>query len=995
MEILEVAVEGVKCRRCCEKIEDVVKLVNGVDSVQMDLARKRATVYGKARLEEVRSAVESLGYKVLSLEVRDAEGYRVDLGRYSPERLGDGVANEGIELRDISIFREDGSSPSKVDYVVFNVRGMTCKSCASKIEEHLRGLSGVVSVHVGFLVNQVEVRYVTHLQTPENIRFELVKLGYPAKVLVTRRDVLLLSVWSGSLEVAGDELKRDLCEKKGIKEVKIEEENRIRVVYDSMHIGARDILSIVSGEYKLGTTLADERESPVAEQELAMYKKKMVQCAIFGGLVTLLMGLMWFPEVAEALMKPRVYVLSIEDLVMFTCATVIQFWVADHFYVSSWTALKNKRSNMNMLILLATLCAYFYSFFVMLSYLFNPSSGEHPETFFDVPGMMIPIVLTGRYLECVAKGKLSKTIRSLSKTNQETYLLTTGEFRNGRFVEAGPDRVIDSRLIQRGDVIRILRGNVIPVDGEIVDGESTINESVLTGESIPVVKSVGDDVYAQTTNEEDTILVRAVSVGNNTQAAQIMQYMRDTQGEKAAIERFADTVAEYMIPTVLALSAIAFVVWFLLGAFHVFVPPNNTTSFQFALLRAISVLVITCPCAFGLATPTAVAVGTDVGAKLGIIFKGGRYLETAHRLTSICFDKTGTLTLGTLHVALYELFDLEKYFPTLDPQMFHQLVRTAESNVKHPISKAIIHYLSTQIFVQPAPGSREPNASFQPKHLSNVVVLDGLGIKCLALGQYEMAIGNRRLMNELKCHLPDSVQLRLLVLEQQMTCVLVSLNRVVVAIFGLTNRLRPDASFVVHALSKQGIDVWLLSGDTNFVVDVAAKQVGIQNVLSSALPIDKAEKIKEIQTSRGRSVVGMVGDGVNDLPALQAADIGIIIGAGQNTNMSTEAVNIALLKNNLVDLLTAMDLSKKTFQKIQFNYIWAMGYNLVEIPLAAGVFYPLGITLSPILAGIFMALSSLSVIFSSLTLHWYKKTDQVVQIERIVSQTLSSSRSMP
>jgi P-type Cu+ transporter len=691
----------------------------------------------------------------------------------------------------------------------------------------------------------------------------------------------------------------------------------------------------------------------------------------------LIMFLMFVPPFDGILMTRVLPGFSVMALVTFVTATPIQFGTGKRFYLHAWQALKHKRADMNVLIALGTSSAYFYSLFACIYAVFNPQFVA--EVFFDTSAMLIPIIVLGKYLETVAKGRTSEAVKKLMSLQPPTAVLV--EMDDSGHVTSESE--IDFSLVQQGDTLKVFPGAKIPTDGEVLLGNSSIDESMITGESIPVEKVKGSQVIGGTINQKGLIVMRATRVGSHTSLAQIIRYVQDAQTDKAPIQVFADRVSAVFVPGVVALSVITFTVWFFLASNGVVVPPVGSSPFLFALLFAMSVIVISCPCALGLATPTAVMVGTGIGAENGILIKGGSHLETAHRITTIIFDKTGTITQGKPIVTEFEFIPFaeqrrgsngsSRSEQRFTPEDIHSFVASAESNSEHPLARALLDYCSGLCPSVP------PATEFQYS--------SGQGISCLVQGN-RVLIGNRSWMVAHEIDVDSSVESRMRSLEHAgNTVVLVGINTDLHAIGAVADPVKPEARAAIAHLRGMGLSCWLVTGDNKRTAEAVARHVGVDNVIAEVLPGQKSEKVRQLQYAG--AVVAMVGDGVNDSPALAAADVGIAIGAG--TDIAIEAADVVLMKSNLLDVITAIDLSRATFNRIRLNYLWAIVYNVLGIPLAAGLFYPLGITIPPIVAGLAMAFSSISVLISSLMLKRYRKPSINSALDSVVVQSSASS----
>jgi Cu+-exporting ATPase len=601
------------------------------------------------------------------------------------------------------------------------------------------------------------------------------------------------------------------------------------------------------------------------------------------------------------------------NFILFVLATPVQFIIGWDIYKSAFGALKNKSANMDSLIAIGTSAAYFYSLYVIL---FNPMG----EQYFEAAAVLITFVILGRYLEAVAKGKTSEAIKKLMNLSPKIATV----IRNGKEVKIPVDSVVV------GDIILVRPGEKVPVDGVIIEGSTSIDESMITGESMPVEKKIKDTVIGATINKQGSFKFKATKVGANTTLSQIIKLIEDAQGKKAPIQRFADRISAYFVPTVIVIALASFGIWyFLLGQ-----------TFSFALIIAVSVLVIACPCALGLATPTAIMVGTGKGAEKGILIKGGDALETAHKLYAVVFDKTGTLTQGKPEVT--DIIPVDK---TSQSELL-KMAASIEYHSEHPLAQAIVNK------------GKENNIRFEK--ITGFKSIPGHGVE----GNYKgskLIVGKPEYIKRL-CKFGEFESQIASLEENGKTVVVAYLNKKVKGFIAIADTPRKDSIEAVRELTKHGIEVYMLTGDNKRTANAIAKQLGITNVISEVLPQDKAAKIKELQ-ARGK--VAMVGDGINDAPALAQADIGIAIGSG--TDVAMETGNIVLMNNNTTDVYKAIKLSKMTIKKIKQNMFWALFYNVVGIPIAAGVLYSsTGWLLSPIIAGGAMALSSVSVVVNTL-----------------------------
>lgn len=598
----------------------------------------------------------------------------------------------------------------------------------------------------------------------------------------------------------------------------------------------------------------------------------------------------------------------------FVLATIAQFGPGLMFYKSAWSAVKNGALTMDVLVVMGTTVAYGYSIY---NWLFDPELGSS-GIYFETSAWLITFILLGKLLEEVAKGRTSEALQKLIALQPATAHV----FRDGEFIDIPTSQVVV------GDMLQVRAGEKIPVDGILTDGYSTVDEAMLTGESLPVEKNIGANVIGATINLSGTFTMEAKRIGSDTMLSQIIKVVEEAQTSKASIQRVADIVAAYFVPAVIAISAVTGLIWyFLVGS------DLNT-----ALINATAVLVIACPCALGLATPTSIMVGSGLGAEYGILIKSAEYLEKAGKLNAIVMDKTGTLTQGVLNVRAFTNY-------SGDESENMALMMALESGTSHPIAKAMVYY------------GEDKGYKGKEANIESFADVPGKGLEAVYNGT-PVQLGHSRWMGELGCDL-SAVEAAITQFEEQGASVsLLAVDGVVRALWAVEDELRSETVDVIKRLQSQGIDVWMLTGDNRRTANYMAQQAGIFHVIAEVLPQDKASKVKELQ-NQGLTV-GMVGDGINDAPALVTADIGFAIGSG--TDIAVEAADIVLVRNDLHTLVQAVRLSKKTMTNIKQNLFWALIFNCIGIPLAA-----LG-ELNPMIAGTAMAFSSVMVVSNSLRL---------------------------
>jgi len=616
------------------------------------------------------------------------------------------------------------------------------------------------------------------------------------------------------------------------------------------------------------------------------------------------------------------YKLPYNNLVLFLLATPVQFIAGWRFYKGMWDGLKARTTNMDTLIATGTSAAWLYSALVT----FFPSVFTG-ETYFDASVIIIALVLFGKFLEELAKGKASESIKKLMGLQPKT----------AKIMKGNKEIQIPVEDVQVDDIVVVRPGEKFPVDGVVVEGESSVDESMITGESMPITKRKSDEVIGSTINKSGLIKFKATKIGKDTVLQQIIKVVQEAQTGKAPIQRLADKVSSVFTPTVIIIAVLSGILWFVLGQ-----------SFIFALTIFITILIIACPCALGIATPTAILVGTGLGAQNGILIKGGEALEIAKKINTIIFDKTGTLTKGEPSVT-----DVIRLSNVKEDEVL-RLAAIAETGSEHPIGESIVKRAGEKKLAIP--------------NVKTYQTISGKGIKASYLNK-QILVGNKILMEDNAVE-TGRLESEMEKLEKEgKTTVIVGYGGKAVGLIAVADTLKEFSKEAVRQLRNMGIDAWMITGDNERTANAMAKEVGIDYVMAQVLPQDKAKKIKELQ-DKG-VIVATVGDGINDAPMLAQADLGIAIGSG--TDVALETGKIVLIKNDLRDVVTAIDLSKYTVNKIKQNLFWAFFYNTVGIPIAAGILYPFfGLLLSPIIAGAAMAFSSFSVVGNSLLMRNYK-----------------------
>ena len=660
----------------------------------------------------------------------------------------------------------------------------------------------------------------------------------------------------------------------------------------------------------------EEVQKKEKQKELANLRTKVIFSLVVGALI------LWgsFP----GLMNTAPEILK-NFFVQLLLATPIQFWAGLEFYRATIPALKHRTANMDTLVALGTTVAYFYSVFVTFFPQVVMNLGIDHMPYFDVAVIVIGLILLGRYFEAKAKLGTSGAIKKLIGLQAKT----------ARVVRDKKEIDIPIDHVQVNDVLRVRPGEKIPVDGVILTGESSIDESMVTGESIPVDKTKGDRVIGATINRSGTFTYEATKIGQETMLAQIIKLVEEAQGSKAPIQRLADVVSSYFVPIVIMLAFATFGIWYIFG---------GESAFLFALLNTVAVLIIACPCAMGLATPTAIMVGTGKGAEHGILIKDAESLEIANKIKTVVFDKTGTLTKGKPEVT-----DIIPVNKTKKEEVI-KLAASIEKGSEHSLAEAIVKYADEQ--------------KVRTDAVSKFLAIAGHGVEGM-IGKEKVYFGSRRLMDREKIAYKDVIAGITQLESEGKTVMLLAANKKLIGLVAVADTIKETAKEGIAALKKKGIEVVMITGDNERTALAIAKKLDIDRVLAEVLPDQKEAEIRKLQ-AEGKKVA-MVGDGINDAPALAAADIGIAMGSG--TDVAIEAADITLVNKDLKSVASAIELSKMTMRTIKLNLFWAFGYNVILIPVAMGVLYPVfGILLNPIFASVAMATSSVSVVGNSLLL---------------------------
>ncbi|XP_021561720.1 copper-transporting ATPase 2 isoform X5 [Carlito syrichta] len=927
-------IAGMTCVSCVQSIEGLISYREGVQQITVSLAEGTGVVLHDPSVispEELRAAVEDMGFEVSVIPenystnpagnhnagnsmVQTPGGVPVSVQEVAPRAEGL-PSNHNAGHSSKSLPSTGAVAPQKC---FLQIKGMTCASCVSNIERNLQKEAGILSVLVALMAGKAEVKYSPEVIQPLRIAQLIQDLGFEAAIMED---------YAGSL---GD----------------------IELIITGM--------TCASCVHNIESKLT--RTNGITYTSVALATSK-------------------------ALVKFDPEIIGPRDIVK-----IIELLGGWYFYVQAYKSLRHKSANMDVLIVLATSIAYVYSL-VILVVAVAEKAERSPVTFFDTPPMLFVFIALGRWLEHIAKSKTSEALAKLmSLQATEATVVTLGE--DNLIIR---EEQVPMELVQRDDIIKVVPGGKFPVDGKVLEGNTMADESLITGEAMPVTKKPGSTVISGSINAHGSVLIKATHVGNDTTLAQIVKLVEEAQMSKAPIQQLADRFSGYFVPFIIIISTLTLVVWIVIGFIDFgvvqkyFPNPNKHISqteviIRFAFQTSITVLCIACPCSLGLATPTAVMVGTGVAAQNGILIKGGKPLEMAHKIKTVMFDKTGTITHGVPRVMrVLLLVDVA----TLTLRKVLAVVGTAEASSEHPLGVAVTKYCKEELGTetlgyctdfQAVPGCgigcKVSNVEGILAHSERAGHLNGVGSlpaeKDATSQTFSVLIGNREWLRRNGLIISSDVSDAMTDHEMKgQTAILVAIDGVLCGMIAIADAVKQEAALAVHTLQSMGVDVVLITGDNRKTARAIATQVGISKVFAEVLPSHKVAKVQELQM-KGKKVA-MVGDGINDSPALAQADMGVAIGTG--TDVAIEAADVVLIRNDLLDVVASIHLSKRTVRRIRINLVLALIYNLVGIPIAAGVFMPIGIVLRPWMGSAAMAASSVSVVLSSLQLKCYKKPD--------------------
>lgn len=904
----ELSVYGMTCEHCVRRVKKALESLPEISNVEVSLLESKASfVYNPEKVndQQIRKAIEDVGYSLVPIEPEELEPIDSSERDTLEFEMTDAPENQGNLVNSESVTQEVPKEAGN-EAKQFKITGMTCANCALTIEKGMRKMPGVKNAAVNFASEKLSLEFDRELVSEKAIVEKIKDLGYGTQTegVEGKQQFKVSGMTCANCALT---IEKKLKKTPGVQEASVNfATETVTVEFDPNEASLEDIFEQV----KDAGYIPIKRSEDTQEDQAV---KRQRNWLIFSAVLSFpIMPLMFLP-MSQTLMDT-----------MLVLATIVQFTAGWTFYRGAYHALKNRSANMDVLVALGITAAYGYSVMTTFPHVFF----EGP-TFFDTSALLITFVRFGKYLEAKAKGRAGQALKRLLELQAD----------KARILVDGEEKEVAASSVKIGDIILVKPGEKIPVDGEIIGGQASIDEAMITGESIPVDKVVGDIVIGATINRSGSIKISTTKTGKDTVLSGIIKMVEDAQGVKPPIQRLADTISNYFVPTVVAIAAFTFVVWYFV----------LNSSFVFAFTAGIAVLVIACPCALGLATPTAIMVGSGVGLNRGILFKSAAVLEGIAKIEAIGFDKTGTLTKGKPEVT--DFLAYEGYSQT----ELLKIAAAGENPSIHPLAQAVVNRAKAEnIDIEAVESYRE---------------VSGHGTICEYQGK-QLLIGNVKLLNDFNIPLGYVKNDFQRLAEEGKTTSFVALDGKIIGILALADVLKESTKEAITRLHKLGIRTFMITGDNNKVATVIGNEVGIDEVIAEILPQDKISVIQKYQNQGLK--VAMVGDGINDAPALAQADVGIAIGSG--TDVAKETGDVVLVRNDLLDVERAIRLGRKTLTKIKQNLFWALIYNAIGIPIAAGVLYPItGELLPPEWAGLAMAFSSVSVVTSSLLLRNYGK----------------------
>lgn len=876
-----ISIEGMTCASCSRRVERSFSKNEAVKSATVNLPTEKLTIEydeKKLSLDEIVSAIEGVGFKAIV------------------------------------------NSKSKI----FNIEGMTCASCSRTVERAVGKLEGVYEATVNLASEKMNVSYNPDILDENIIKQAVEKVGFKVKNDEVTKQMLIDGMTCAS---CANSIERSVKKINGISLASVNlATETLTVKYDPSLVRASQIKnSIEKAGFKVRSeeVSKDEHRDKKQQEIKNLWKRFIISAVLTVPAMFIAMAPMIGIELPDIInMKTNPLNFTLIQFILITPVLV----VGNKFFRVGFKSLFKGSPNMDSLIAIGSLVAYLYGIFAI----YKISQGDYHYThqlYLESAGGILTFITLGKYLEAKSKGKTSEAIKKLMGLQPKTATIIVGD----------KEEVISIDEVEEGDIILVKPGEKLPVDGEVIEGNTSIDESMLTGESLPVEKSVGSKVVGASINKNGTIKYKATKVGKDTALSQIIRLVEEAQGSKAPIAKLADVISGYFVPIVIITAILSGIVWKLTGA--------NT---EFALTIFISVLVIACPCALGLATPTAIMVGTGKGAEYGVLIKSGEGLETAHKIDTIVFDKTGTITEGKPKVT--DIITANNF----DENELLAIAASAEKGSEHPLGEAIVKC------------GEEKGIEF--KKISDFKAIPGHGIETKIDGKL-ILLGNKKLMDDRNIGLGELESKSVELATEGKTPMYISVDNVLSGIVAVADTVKETSKEAIEKLHSMGIKTAMITGDNRRTAEAIAKQVGIDIVLADVLPEDKANEVKKLQAEGSK--VAMVGDGINDAPALAQSDVGIAIGSG--TDVAMESADIVLMRSDLKDVVTAVQLSKSTVRNIKQNLFWAFIYNMIGIPFAMGIFYIFGgPLLNPMIASAAMSLSSVSVVTNALRLKTFK-----------------------
>eukprot|EP00457_Paulinella_chromatophora_P000889 gb/GEZN01000890.1/.p1 GENE.gb/GEZN01000890.1/~~gb/GEZN01000890.1/.p1 ORF type:complete len:1087 (-),score=147.78 gb/GEZN01000890.1/:215-3475(-) len=891
------------------------------------------------------------------------------------------------------------ASPSNHRKIFLNVGGMTCAACSGTIERGLSSTDGVIYAKISLLTESAEVLFDPSVLKEEQVIEEIADLGFSAsmKTIATKGPVVLVTSTRIDDPTA---LAAFLEEQAGVLAARVQPgkpgchgettQQEIHAEVDFTRSGTRTLVRLLQNSRGITALPLENADVIVRQRQASKAKSDNDQMVLRAAFLT---SLRWtLPVVFITMICPMLPFLTwldqgvfsfqlhnsftVKQLLIWILVSPVQFGVGWRFYVAAYKSVKHGSASMDVLVVLGSTAAYMYS--AISAIICFGDVGYHGPVFFETSAMLISIILLGRYVESVAKGRTGEALSALISLQPSQATLVSLDEVTGTIQDR---EQIAVSMVEVGDVLEVAKGSQAPVDGMVLKGSSKFDEALLTGESLPVSKKGGDHIIGATVNLEAPILMRATGVGSETTLSKIVALVNEAQSNKAPVQAFADAVARFFVPLVCMIALLTFLVWWTLlsaGVAPASYHTANVSNFLFAFMFGVAVLVISCPCSLGLATPTAVMVGTGVGARLGILFKGGEPLELCGQAKKVLFDKTGTLTRGHPTVSPLDSFLYTKETGSTVTQLWG-LLASAELQSEHLLGKAVVEFVKQQSDID----LHEPT-TFEAK--------SGEGVAAEVEGR-RVLVGSERFLRSYEIQVwPHATERLKAIQEQGHIAICAAVDGAFAAVVSIADSLKPEAALVVRTLRQQGIEVCMVTGDSTSTAMAVGHRLSIPAhcIFSEVTPTGKADVVRTLQQgirwipgqaavstqeSKGKAascLVMFVGDGVNDAPALAQANIGVALGAG--TDIAVETASVVLMRENLTDVLCAMDLSRVVLWRIHVNFVWALIYNVVAIPMAAGIFYPWTHTiLSPAVAAAAMGLSSVSVVLSSLFIKFYRR----------------------